>query len=210
MVEKPQSTEAAGSVKREAEAEDSPAAQVAASEKPSITPDKSAIEADPPGSSGTSQAERPITATQDAALPDAVVERTKAVVGELNSRTRAALEKSVKIGEELSDVARGNVEAIVASSHAVADGAETLGRHAADYGKRRVERATAALSSLVAARTPAEMIDVQSDYIRRSLDDALTQASLFGNIWAKVAHDVVDPLSSRYAAAAEKMLIVAK
>jgi hypothetical protein len=212
MVEKAQPTEAAGSVKRGAEPETaSPPRSAEPDKQPRVSPqDEPAAKSTRPIHAAAPLADELIAVAHDATAPGAIAERAKVLVDDFNTRTRAVLDKSAKIGEELSDVAKGNVEAIVASSHAVAEGAETLGRQAADYRKRRAEKAAAALSSLAAARTPAELLDVQSDYVRGSVNDAMAQTSLFGDLWARTARDAVEPLSSRYAVAAEKMLIVVR
>lgn len=202
MVENARPADAAGSLKRGAGAD---AVSPLRSEAPISGQDKPAAEPNPPVQPAAPLGDELIAVAQDAA-----VERAKGLVDDLSGRTRAALEKSAKIGEELSNVTKGNVEAVVASSHAAAGAAETLGRQAADYGKKRIEKAAAALSKIAAAKTPAEMIDVQSDYVRGSVDEAMARASLFGDLWAKTARDVVEPLSSRYAVTAEKMLIVVR
>jgi phasin family protein len=143
------------------------------------------------------------TQFNESAAPSAA--KAQAVFGDFNARAKAALEKSAKFGEELTDLAKGNVEALVQSSKAATKGAESLAEHAAEYGKKHLERTTSALSGFAAAKSPAEFFQLQSDFARASIDDAIAGASRFSEAWLKLASEVVQPLSSRYAVAAEKI-----
>src|SRR3546814_1261028 len=60
-------------------------------------------------------------------------EKLQAVYGEFNEKAKVAVEKSGKIIEELNELNKGNVEAVVESGKIAAKGAETLGQEAADY-----------------------------------------------------------------------------
>lgn len=132
------------------------------------------------------------------------VEKAQAVFTDFSARTKAAVDKSTKLGEELSEFTKGNVEALVASGKVAAKGAETLAQEVAEYGKKSFEQATQTLKGIAAAKSPADFLQVQSDYAKGAFDGAVAQASRFSEAWMKLAGDVVQPLSSRYAIAAEK------
>lgn len=131
--------------------------------------------------------------------------KAQALFGDLNARAKAAVEKSAKFGEELTDLAKGNVEALMASSKAAAKGAETLAQEAAEYGKKHFERTTSTLSGFAAVKSPTELFQLQSDFARTSIDEAIAGASRLSETWLKLAGDIFQPLSSRYAVAAEKI-----
>src|SRR3546814_14285876 len=80
-------------------------------------------------------------------------DRFQAAVGEANERTKVAVEKSTKLFEEATELTKGNVEALVASSKIAATGVETLGQEAADYGRKSFEEAPAALTSFADVRS---------------------------------------------------------
>ena len=74
------------------------------------------------------------TQTRKAAeTAQAATEQFTAVIGDVNERTKTAFEKSQRIAEELAELTRGNVEAIVASSKIAAKGVETMSQDAAEY-----------------------------------------------------------------------------
>lgn len=145
---------------------------------------------------------------KDVPSPTIVAERVGAFLGDVNTRMKTTLDQTTRIGEELTDMARGNVEVLLASGQAIAEGADTLRRQAADYRGRRVERTAAAFSSFAAAKTPVEWVEIEGRYVQSSLDDAMAQASLWGDAWAKVARNAIQPVTDRYVDAAEKMLVV--
>ena len=142
-----------------------------------------------------------------ATTPNAKIaaEKVQALFGDFNERAKTAFEKSAKIGEDLTELTKGNVEAIVASARVAAKGAEALTQEAADYSKKSFETATGALKSFAAVKSPTELFQLQSDYAKSSFDSAVAEASKLSEAWVKLAGEVFQPLSSRYAVAAEKL-----
>ena len=142
-----------------------------------------------------------------ATTPNAKIaaEKVQALFGDFNERAKTAFEKSAKIGEDLTELTKGNVEAIVASARVAAKGAEALTQEAADYSKKSFETATGALKSFAAVKSPTELFQLQSDYAKSSFDNAVAEASKLSEAWVKLAGEVFQPLSSRYAVAAEKL-----
>lgn len=142
-----------------------------------------------------------------ATTPNAKIaaEKVQALFGDFNERAKTALEKSAKIGEDLTELTKGNVEAIVASARVAAKGAEALTQEAADFSKKNFETATGAFKSFAAVKSPTELFQLQSDYAKSSFDNAVAEASKFSEAWVKLASEVFQPLSSRYAVAAEKL-----
>ncbi len=84
-------------------------------------------------------------------------------------------------------------------------GAESLGQELADYGKKSFETASATMKSLATVKSPTEMFQIQSDFAKSSFDSAIAEASKLSEAWLKLAGEVIQPLSSRYAIAAEKI-----
>ena len=142
-------------------------------------------------------------------LPMATVAETtdkvQALFGDFTGKAKAAYEKSTKLTEEATDFAKGNVEALVASGKIAVKGVETIGQEAVEYGKKNIETATAAFKTFAAAKTPTELFQAQSDYAKSSFDAAVAEASKFSETWIKLAGDVFQPLSNRYAVAADKL-----
>ncbi|MBV9840213.1 MAG: phasin family protein [Sphingomonadaceae bacterium] len=135
----------------------------------------------------------------------ATTEKAQAVFGEFNARAKAAAEKSAKLVEDVSDLTKGNVEAIVASGKIAMKGAEEIGAEYAAYGKASFEKATGAFKSFASVKSPTELLQLQNDYAKSSFDALVAESSKLTEAFVKLAGDVMQPLSSRFAVAAEKV-----
>ena len=132
-------------------------------------------------------------------------EKAQAMFADFTNRFKTAFEKSSKFGEEYVDFAKGNVEAVIASSKVAAKAGETLGQEAAEYGKKHFEAATAAFKSFASVKSPTELFQLQSEFAKASFDSMIAEASRVSETLMKVAGEVAQPLSNRYAIAAEKI-----
>lgn len=137
--------------------------------------------------------------------PKAAAEKVKFMMSDFNDRAKTAFEKTTKAGEEIAEFTKGNMEALATSAKTAAKGAEVLGQDMAEYGKKSFEAATATMKSMATVKTPTELFQLQSDYAKSAFDGAVAQASKLTESWLKLAGDVMQPLSSRAALAAEKI-----
>ena len=136
-------------------------------------------------------------------------DRIQAAFGDVNERAKSAVEKSTRLVEEMTDLTKGNVEALVASSKLAAKGAETLGQDAADYGRRSFEEASAALKSLAEAKSPTDFFKLQSDFARSAFDSFVAESAKASEAMIKLAGEVAEPITSRYAVAADRVKTLA-
>ena len=132
-------------------------------------------------------------------------EKAKAMFGEINARAKGVAEKSAKFMEELSEITKGNAEAMVASAKIAASGAETIGADAAAYGKKSLEHATGAIKGMAAVKSPTELFQLQSDYAKSSFDAMVAETSKMTEAMVKLAGEMFQPISSRLAVTAEKI-----
>jgi phasin family protein len=129
----------------------------------------------------------------------------QAVFGEVNERAKNAAERSARVVEELTDLTRGNVEALIASSKVAARAAETLSQEAADYSRRSFEEASATLKSFAEVKSPTDLFRLQSEYARSAFDSAVAESSKISEAMLKIAGEVAQPITSRYSVAAERV-----
>ena len=133
----------------------------------------------------------------------------KTVFGDVNERAKAAVERSAKIVEELADLTRGNVEAIVASSKVAAKGVESLSQDAAEYSRKSFEEASAALKSFAEVKSATDLFKLQGDFARAAFDSAVAESARLSEAFMKIAGDVAEPINSRYTVAAERVKTLA-
>ena len=144
-------------------------------------------------------------ATQTAEAGTVAADRFQAVLGDANGRAKAAVEKGQKLVEEFTDLAKGNVEALVESSKIAARGVETLGQEAADYGRRSFEEASAALKSFAEVKSPTDFFKLQGDFARSAFDSWVAESSKASEAVIKLAGDVAEPITTRYSIAADRV-----
>jgi phasin family protein len=132
-------------------------------------------------------------------------EKMQALFGDASERAKASYEKGVKMTEEFTEFQKGNVEAIVESGKLAAKAAETLGQEAADYARKSFENNTAAFKTFASAKSPTEFFKLQGDYMKSALESAVAESTKVTEAWLKLAGDVAQPLSNRFAVAVEKV-----
>jgi phasin family protein len=146
-------------------------------------------------------------ATQQATTQAA--EQFRTVAAQTTEQSKAAMEKSARIVEEMADLGRGNIEAMVASSKTAAKYVETLTQGAADYNRRSFEQASATLRSFAEVKSPTDMFRLQSDFARSAFDQMVAESARVSETMVKMTGDVVEPITSRYSVAAERLKTVA-
>ena len=136
-------------------------------------------------------------------------DRMQAAFGEANERAKTVAEKGTRMFEEASELTKGNVEAIVASSKIAANGVQTLGQEAADFGRKSFEEASAALRSFAEVKSPVDFFRLQSEFAKTQFDAMIAESSKVSEAVIKLAGEVAQPLATRYSAAAERVKTLA-
>ena len=136
-------------------------------------------------------------------------DRMQAAMGDVNERTRTAMEKSARVMEEMTDLTKGNVEAIVASSKVAARAVETLGQEAAEFGRRSFEQASNTVRSFAEVKSPTDFFRLQSEFAKSQFDAIVAESSKMSEAMLKIAGEVAEPITSRYSVAAERVKNIA-
>ena len=130
-------------------------------------------------------------------------------VAEMQSKAQAAYDKSTEAMTEMTEFAKGNVEAVVESGKVYAEGVQALGQSMADEAKSAYETATADIKEMAAVKSPTELFQLQGKILRRNFDAMVAMTSKGTDASMKLANDVFAPISGRVNVAAEKMSKVA-
>lgn len=132
-------------------------------------------------------------------------DRVQAMFGDVNARTKTAMEKGAKLFEDMNEFNKGNLEAVVESGKIAAKGIQTMGQDAAEMTRKTFETATGAMKSFASVKTPAELFKLQSDYAKSALETIVAESAKASEAWLKLAGEVAQPISNRYAVATEKL-----
>ncbi len=111
-----------------------------------------------------------------------------------------ALEKSVSSFQDVTAEGKLTLEAVTQSAKAVAAGAETLRGDLLAYSQLTLERAVAQAQALATAKTPQDVIDLQTTFAKAALDSYLAQFSRGLEITSSLAKDSMAPITERVSA----------
>jgi phasin family protein len=121
-----------------------------------------------------------------------------------NERGQEIVQRSQKVAEELADLARANVEAIVEAGRVASEGARSIGQDVVASSRDGVEKTADAIRSLAEAKSPTEYLQLQSEFARTSFDRAVAESSKLTESLVKLAGEAFQPLSNRATANAER------
>jgi phasin family protein len=134
-----------------------------------------------------------------------VADRFQAVFGDVNERAKTAMERNSRVAEELTELTKGNVEAMVASTKVAAKGVETLGQEIAEFSRKSFEETSAALKGIADVKSPTDFFRLQSDFARSQFDLMVAETSKLSETMIKLAGQAAEPISGRYTVAVERV-----
>ena len=121
-----------------------------------------------------------------------------------NERSQDLVKRSQKVAEELADLTRANVEAIVEAGRVASEGARSIGQDVVASSRDGVEQAADAIRSLAEAKSPTEYLQLQGEFARASFDRAVAETSKHAEQMVKLAGQAFQPISNRATANAER------
>lgn len=134
-----------------------------------------------------------------------MTESVSAAFAEMQEKAKAAYEKGTAAMSDMTDFAKGNVEALVESGKILAGGVQDLSKVAVEEAKSAYEVATADLKEMAAVKSPTELFQLQGRIARRNFDAMVATTSKNTEAMMKLASDVFAPLSGRVNVAVEKI-----
>ena len=101
----------------------------------------------------------------------------QSIFADAGERSQDLVKKTQKVTEELADLARANVEAMVEAGRVASEGAKSIGQDVVATSREGVEQAADAIRSLAEAKSPTEYLQLQGDFARASFDRAVAESS---------------------------------
>lgn len=136
-------------------------------------------------------------------------ERFQSAFAEMSEKAKSGVEKSAKAFEELNELAKGNVEALVESGRIATKGVESMSQDAAEYSRVTFEKASAAMKSLAAVKSPAEFFQLQSELLSSTFDSFAKETAKSSEALLKLASEVAQPIGTRVSVVTEKVRSIA-
>ena len=120
-------------------------------------------------------------------------------------RSQDLVAKSQKAAENMTDLAKANVEAIVEAGRIAASGVKSLGQDVLASSRDGIEQASDAVKTLAEAKSPTEFFQIQSDLARASFDRFVAESSKLTERMVKLAGEAAQPLQNRASVNAERI-----
>ena len=122
---------------------------------------------------------------------------------DVREKATEAAEKGKKLAAEATEFNKANLEALVEAGKIVAKGAQDLGKTNLEYAKKNFEEAQAAVKEVTAVKNPTDFVKLQGEWMRKGFDTAVAQGSKNTEALVKLANDMFQPISNRFAVAAD-------
>ena len=129
----------------------------------------------------------------------------KTAAADAQTRAKAAYDKFQGYACEMTEMTKGNVEALVESGKILGAGVQDIARGEFEAAKGAFETATADLKAMAAVKSPTELFKLQGEIARRNFDAVVARASKNAEVSVKLANDAFAPISSRMSLAAERL-----
>ncbi|MFC3213721.1 phasin family protein [Novosphingobium panipatense] len=182
--------------------------QVASGEALSKDEKEEAVEAAPPaalaGDKPTMPAAAPNPPVRKGLFSNFMLEETtmdmsanfsgfQEAITEAQAKAKAAFDKSTSVLGEVSDFAKGNVEAAVESGKIFAEGVQDLGTEFVSESRAAFEVMTGDIKELAAVKSPTDFFKLQSDLVRKNFDTAVAYSSKNSEAMLKLFSDAFAP-----------------
>jgi phasin family protein len=119
------------------------------------------------------------------------------LVNETTSRSEEAAKRSRKAAEELADIARGNLDAIVEASRIASSGAQSIAQKTLAKSRDNVELAADTVRSMAEAKNPSDLLQLQAEFVRGAFDRFVSESSNLTESMVKLAGESFQPISNR-------------
>ena len=129
----------------------------------------------------------------------------KTMAADAQSKAKAAYDRMQGYAGEMTEFAKGNVEAMVESTKILGAGMQSMARSEVEAAKGAFETATADVKAMVAVKNPTDLFKLQGEIARRNFDAMVAHYSKNAEASMKLAGDAFAPISSRMSLAAEKI-----
>jgi phasin family protein len=120
-------------------------------------------------------------------------------------RGQEAVKRSQKAIEELTEVSKGNVEALVDAGKIAVEGARSLGQDVVETSREGVEKAADAVRALAEAKSASEFLQLQSEFARAQFDRFVAESSRLTETFVKLAGEAIQPIQTRATLNAERI-----
>jgi len=129
----------------------------------------------------------------------------QSMFAEAGERQQAAVKRSQKAMEELTEVSRANVEALVDAGKIAVEGARSFGQDVVETSREGLEQAADAVRAFAEAKSPTDFMHLQTEFARAQFDRFVSESSRLTETFVKLAGEAIQPIQSRATLNAERI-----
>ena len=101
--------------------------------------------------------------------------------------------------EDFQKLGKENVDTCMKQFGTVSKGWQAIATEVADYSKKSFEHSTAAMESLLGAKSLEKAIEIQTDYVKTAYEGFVAQSSKLGELYTDLAKETYKPLEGMIA-----------
>ena len=141
---------------------------------------------------------------------DQVVAKTKEqaeqAVALTTENVAKASETALKGYDDLALLGKDNFDALVRTNGIFAKGFETLGKEILAFTQVAIEENVAQTKALMGAKNLKDVVDLQNDFARSRLDQAIAETAKLTELSVQVSNEAMAPIQKRVDATVETLL----
>ncbi|MBI3433487.1 MAG: phasin family protein [Proteobacteria bacterium] len=107
--------------------------------------------------------------------------------------------------EELQKLGKNNMDLAMKSFGAMSKGWQAIAAEMAEYSKKNFERGTAAMETLMVAKSLEKALEVQGDYVKSSYEGFVVEATKIGELCTDLAKETCRPFENAVGKTAAKI-----
>lgn len=120
-----------------------------------------------------------------------------------NDALKEGFEKSINAVNEASAFHKDTVDAVIESASVAGRSLEELNANSVAYAKTAMEEGVAVTKAVSSARSVQEVLEIQTDYAKSSMDAYLAELNKTSELFAGLVKETVKPLNDRFSAAVD-------
>ena len=95
--------------------------------------------------------------------------------------------------DDVQKLFKENLDNAAKSAGVVTKGLQAIAAEAQDYSKKSVEEGSKFVEKLLASKSLDAVIEVQTEYLKKSYEDAIGQMTKMGELYADLAKEIAKP-----------------
>jgi phasin family protein len=137
--------------------------------------------------------------------PSIALADARASASAIQQHVIAAAENGARLLEGSGEMAKANVEALLASSDITVSGIEALGRETVEFGRKSFNDASSAWKRLAASGSLADLVKLQSHYACLGFESLVAESSKLCGAVLTLSEEAALPIARRYSATIEQV-----